>query len=183
MCRSYQDRPVPRSILLRILDSANKSPSAGHSQGVRFVVITNKKKRLEIAKIHGEERYVERGYKAWLSSAPVHILVAVRKADYDERYSEPDKNCSPQDWPVSYPILDTGKALMALYLAAENFSLACGYLGPHAGPDLLSALNLPSDWTHCGLVSLGYPDRVSQKLTHSQKRGWKAFDDIVTWIS
>jgi len=85
------------------------------------------------------------------------------------------------EWDIPYPIMDGGQALMALYLAAEECGLSCGYLGPHAGPDLVEMLGLPHDWRFLGLVTLGYRRGPTAK-TRSQKRGWRDFDEVVRWF-
>ncbi|MCA9776952.1 MAG: nitroreductase family protein [Candidatus Eremiobacteraeota bacterium] len=182
MCRRYQDRAVPRATLLRVLDAARRSPSAGHSQGIRFGVVTEPDKRKEIARAFGEDEYLAKGFPAWLSPAPVHLIAAVSEQAYRERYRLPDKSGGPDQWPVSYPVMDGGKALMSLYLAAEDCGLACGYLGPHAGPDLVKMFDLPEDWRFIGLITLGYRYPEAQGLTRSEKLGWRPFDDVVKWV-
>ena len=163
------------------MQAARQTPSAGHAQGVRFAVLTESSRRREVASAFGEEEFVARGFPPWLSVAPVHLVVAASSKAYEGRYSEPDKRSEPKEWPVPYPVLDAGKALMSLYLAAENFGLACGYLGPHAGPDLVTLLGLPADWDFMGLVTLGYRDRSLERRTRSSARGWRDFDEVVIW--
>lgn len=182
MCRCYIDKSVPRAVLLRVLEAARRAPSAGHSQGVRFAVVSCSQKRREIARAFGEDEFVERGFQPWLSVAPVHLVVAVSSDAYRERYALPDKKTRPQEWPVPYQVMDCGKALMALYLAAEESGLACGYLGPHAGPDLVEFLGLPEEWTFAGLVTIGYRD-PTEGSTRSQRMGWRSFDEVVHWLS
>ena len=40
MVRNYRPDPVPAESIERILDAARKAPSAGFSQGVSFIVVT-----------------------------------------------------------------------------------------------------------------------------------------------
>ena len=42
MARSFEDRPIPRELLERILANAQKAPSAGFSQGWAFLVLEGK---------------------------------------------------------------------------------------------------------------------------------------------
>ena len=182
MCRNYRDQSVPRALLLRVLEAARKSPSAGHSQGFRLAVLTNTQRRLEIAGLFGESSYKERGFKPWLSVAPVHLIAASSWEAYEERYALPDKQTKPEEWSIPYPVLDAGKSLMALYLAAQEVGLACGFLGPHAGPDLVQHLDLPEDWKFIGLVTLGYRSTDGDRPTRSSSRGWREFDDVVRWL-
>lgn len=182
MCRAYLPDDVPREVLLRVLDAARKSPSAGHAQGVRFGVVCEETGRAAIATALGEAAYREKGFPAWLSGAPVHLLVGASQQAYAERYSERDKDSHPGLWPVPYDVLDGGKALMALYLAAQNEGLGCGYLGPHRATPALATVDWPVDWRFLGLVTVGYPDRAGDRPSRSHARGWREFDSVVRWM-
>lgn len=181
MCRSYLDKSVPVAHLHAVLDLARKAPSAGHSQGVRFAVLRDHARRREVARAYGEEQYVARGFEPWLSVAPVHLVVAVEEGAYIERYDQPDKHTGPQQWEVPYPVMDAGQALMTLYAAAQSFGLGTGFLGAHAGPDLVALLKLPDSWRYLGLVTLGYASGRG-RITRSSKRGWKDYSETVLWL-
>lgn len=181
MTREYLSQEIPEAVLHTVLDRARKSPSAGHSQGVRLAVVRSEERRREIALAYGEPTFVAKGRRSWLSSAPVHVIVAVDEESYQQRYSEPDKRCRPEDWPIPYPVLDAGKALMTLYLAAQSFELSAGFLGSHAGPNLVEMLNLPEQWRYVGLVTLGFPVGKSES-TRSKRRGWKPYEETVIWL-
>lgn len=182
MCRSYSEKSVPHAHLLRILEAARRAPSAGHAQGVRFAVITEAKIRAEIAQAFAEPEFLLKGFKPWLSVAPVHIVAALSWQAYEERYAEPDKRVGPQQWDVPYPYLDAGQALMSLYLAAGELGLDCGFLGIHAGTEVGSLLQLPKSWEPLGLVTLGYASQSATTPTRSQRRGRRPFDEVVRWI-
>lgn len=182
MCRAYSPRSVSRAQLLRILEAARKCPSAGHAQGVRFAIARSPLLRTQIAEAVGEAEYLERGFHPWFGEAPVHIVVASDPRAYQNRYNEPDKVTGPDDWPVSYAVLDAGKALMALYLAAEREGLSCGYLGPHKLPGFLQQLEVPQSWELMGLVSLGYRDTSKERASASHRRGWRDFQEVVRWL-
>lgn len=181
MCRSYLNKSVPQAHLHAILDLARKSPSAGHSQGVRFAVLRDPVRRLEVAKAYGEEGYLAKGFEPWLSLAPVHLVVAVEEEAYVERYAQPDKHSGPHQWEVPYPVMDAGQALMTLYAAARSYGLGTGFLGAHAGPDLVEMLGLPPSWRYLGLVTLGYPSGRA-RATLSSKRGWRDYSEAVLWL-
>src|SRR5581483_11985960 len=75
MVRSYTDEPVPRQTIARIVERARKAPTAGFSQGLRFVVVTEAEGRQAVARAGGEDWYTERAMPAWLSQAPVKVVV------------------------------------------------------------------------------------------------------------
>ena len=173
MVRNYTAEPVAPEVVGRMLDAARRSPSAGHSQGISFVVVTDAARRAEIATRAGEDEYVAKGFEPWISRAPVHVVVCVSEETYRERYRAPDK-AGPegeQSWPVPYWWVDAGAALMTLLVAAVAEGLAAGFLGVHAFADLEQLLGLPGDVAAVGVVTIGHPapDRRSGSLDRGRK--------------
>jgi FMN reductase [NAD(P)H] len=178
MVRNYRPDPVDHDTLSRIVAAGTRAPSAGFSQGHRFVVVTAPERRAELATLAGEDRYVQRGFDPWLSSAPAHIVVCVSEAAYRDRYSQPDK--SPDALAtVPYWWVDAGAALMAILLAAVDEGLGAGFLGAHAVPGLGDALDLPPDVAPLGIVTVGHPapDRPSTSVA----RGRRPTSELVHW--
>jgi len=174
MVRNYTDQSVDDDALDRIAASALRAPSAGNSQAIGVVVVTDASVRREIAQLAGEDSYVSAGFDPWISRAPAHIVISVSEMIYRDRYSEPDK-LGPDgqmiEWPIPYWWVDAGAALMAVLLAAVDEDLAAGFLGVHSVPDLASALRLPDEHTPIGVVTIGHPapDRRSASLDRPRK--------------
>ena len=180
MVRNYDPRPMPREKLERIVDAGLRAPSAGNSQGVSFVVVTERSTREAVASLGGEAEYVSKGFDPWISAAPAHVVITVSEKIYRDRYSEPDKlrpDGSVIDWPVPYWWVDAGAALMAILLAAVDEGVAAGFLGVHALPDLGRLLQIPSDHTPIGVVTLGYP--LPDRRSASLERGRRPRDSLV----
>ncbi len=179
MVRNYTEEPVDGAAVERIVAAAAKSPSAGFSQGVSFVVVTDAGRRAEIARIAGEPEYVARGFDPWVSRAPVHVVVCVSEEEYHRRYREPDKLVDGEErpWPIPYWWVDAGAAMMVVLLAAVAEELAAGFLGAHDVPGLATCLGLPGDVVPVGIVTIGHPapDRRSSSLD----RGWKPAAQVV----
>ncbi len=184
MVRRYRDTPVPRATVRRILDTARRAPSAGFSQGQRFLVITDGGRRAEVAALAGEDAYVDAGFHPWLSAAPVHVVPCVDEQAYRDRYAESDKlgpDAEP-DWPVPYWWLDAGASFMLLLLAAVDEGLAAGFLGVHRLPGLADLLGIPARIHPIGVVTIGHPLR--DRRSGSLDRGWHDLDEVVhheTW--
>lgn len=159
MVRRYRDQPVDSAVLERVVHAALRGPSAGFSQGVRLVVITDKERRGAIAGICGESEHVARGRDPWLSLAPVHVVLCVRPDDYRKRYAEPDKATSlpPDEWPAPFWWVDAGAALMLLLLAAVDEALGAGVLQIADPEALRRMLDIPADVDPVALVTIGYP--------------------------
>ena len=179
MVRNYTEEPVTRDAIERIVGAARKAPSAGFSQGQRFIVVTDPDVRAAIARAADEPEYVANGFDPWISSAPVHVVVCIREDDYHERYREPDKLVGGEEieWPVPYWWVDAGAALMLILLAAVNEGLGAGFVGFHALPGIKAELGIPDDVTPIGVVTIGHPapDRKSGSL----KRGRKSKEQVV----
>jgi nitroreductase len=174
MVRNYRPDPVPSETLDRIVDAGLRAPSAGNSQALGFVIITEPATRRAVAALAAEEEYVSKGFDPWISAAPAHIVISVSELVYRERYREPDKlgpGGEEIDWPVPYWWVDAGAALMGVLLATVNEGLAAGFLGVHSLSDLGSLLQLPRDQSPIGVVTLGYPlpDRRSGSLDRDRR--------------
>jgi nitroreductase len=192
MVRNYLDIPVDDATLDRILDRADRGPSAGFSQGVSFVVVTDESTRRTIAMLSGEDDYVRQGFDPWISRAPVHVMICVRKGAYLERYREADKggDDGPQGteegWPIPYWWVDAGASMMLLLLAVVDEGLAAGFLGAHNIGAIEELLEIPDDVSPVGIVTIGHPapDRRSGSLRRGRRadtvhRGrWDAGDAV-----
>lgn len=183
MVRNYTDESVDADALARVVDAGVRSPSAGFSQGQRFVVVTNEAQRLSIAVAASEPEYVAQGFDPWISKAPAHIVICADKNAYLRRYSEPDKTgdggapSTEEDWPVPYWWVDAGASMMSILLAAVDEGLAAGFLGAHNLEMIHEALGIPDDILIVGVVTIGHPatDRPSGSLT----RGWNDRSTVV----
>ncbi|MGI9584205.1 MAG: nitroreductase family protein [Acidimicrobiia bacterium] len=183
MVRNYTDQPVAPDAIDRIIDAGIRAPSAGFSQGQRFIVVTDIDKRHAVARAAGEDEYVAEGFDPWISSAPVHVILCADKAAYLSRYSEPDKAGADgrasveEDWIVPYWWVDAGASMMAILLAAVDEGLAAGFLGAHAFDEIQEAMGLPQDVLIVGVTTIGHgaPDRTSASLS----RGRTNREDVV----
>lgn len=157
MVRSFLDKPVAEDAIGRVVAAALAAPSAGHSQGVRLVVVTAAQRRRQIALAAGEPEWVAKGYRPWLSVAPVHLVLGVRPDDYRDRYDATDKAGSRQasEWEVPYWWFDAGAAFEAVLLAAVNEDLAAGFQGAHNVPGLAAIVGW-SDVDAAGVITLGH---------------------------
>jgi len=186
--RAYDGRPVPRDTLERITNAAVvRAPTAGFSQGLRLVVVTDPATRKEIAIAASEEELAAQGRPRWKADAPVHVVVLTREADYHERYQQPDKlkitGGTELEWPAPYWYVDAGAAVMALMFATIDEGLATAIFGVTDVPALRSALDLPDDLHFVAVVTMGYPAEADEPSkgasVFSQRR--KRRGDVVHW--
>lgn len=174
MVRRYRPDPVADDVLVGLVDTARRAPSAGFAQGQSFVVVTDAVLRTRIAELCHEPAWVARGREPWLSVAPAHLVPCVRAAEYERRYAEADKARSrgPDGWDVPFWWVDGGAALLLLLLAAVDEGLGAGLLDI-TDPDALRALlGIPADVSPLGLVTVGYAhgDQPPSSATRRPRR-------------
>jgi nitroreductase len=187
--RTYAERPVPRDLLERITSAAVvRAPSAGFSQGLRLVVVTDPETRREIAVAAKEDELAAQGRPRWKAAAPVHVVVLTREDDYHDRYRKQDKlkitGGREIDWPAPYWYVDAGAAAMTLMLAAIDEGLETAIFGVTDQEALRRILGLPDDVSFVAVVTLGYPsegpDESSSGARVFSKRR-KARGEVVHW--
>jgi nitroreductase len=186
MVRSYDpDRPVPRETLEMLLNLAIRAPSAGHTQGWRFLILDDITSRERFwAATSGDDPG-----DAWLERmqlAPALVIFFSDRAAYLDRYAEPDKGWLDRDearWPVPYWHVDTGMAAMIFLLAAEDEGLGACFFGvpPDRWPDLFAAFNVPEGLSPVGVISIGHP--APDLRSPSLKRGRRPLADLLAYGS
>jgi nitroreductase len=180
MVRNFTDEPVPDDVIERIVAAGQRAPSAGFSQGVVYVVVTDPATRKAIGEIAGEDGYVQGGFDRFISGAPVQIVICTSERVYHERYNEPDKKPEGEDeidWPIPYWHTDAGASMMAVLLAAVNEGLGSAFIGVHEPAALQRLLGIPDDYQPIGVAMIGHaaPDQKSGSL----KRGRRKLDDVL----
>ena len=164
MVRSFTDEVVAPDALERIVRAARRAPSAGFSQGVEFVVVTERATREALAGGEaGAERMRTRGMQPFAHQSPAQIAICVCPDMYKGRYREEDKarlrGALDDDvlWQVPYWHTDAGCAMMLILLAAVDEGLAAAFVGP--GPrqeEMKTIMGVPADWTIVGLALIGH---------------------------
>jgi nitroreductase len=160
MVRSFTDEPVAPEVVDRIMDVARRGPSAGYTQGVEFVVVTNEATRHAIA-APASEILEKVNLPNFMAQAPVQIVICVSPERYRARYREPDKQrvISEEDqeslWDVPYWHVDGGAAMMLILLAAVDEGIGAAFVS--AEFDLVrELLAIPEDYLPIGLALLGH---------------------------
>lgn len=174
MIRSFKPDPVPEKLIRRILKLAQHYPSAGYSQEVSFVVVTDAAVRSRLRQLRDLR-----------SDAPVLVVPCVSEKTVHDRYREPDKVRSGGkeiDWPIPFWYFDVGSASMIVLLAATSEGLAAGFAGMVGifKPSLLrKELGIPEIYEPIGIISIGYPDHDLDVPSPSLKRGRTRFDKFI----
>ena len=180
MVRAYEPEPVPREVIERIVRSVRRGPSAGFSQGLRLVVVTEAERRRRLAEVVGEE---------WVRNAPVLVVVCVREDDYHDRYRQPDKLAVTGgveiEWPIPFWYFDAGAAAMLILLAAIDEGYAAGLFGVPVEmlPAFRAELGLPGDVEIACCITVGTPtgDDEASALSSRLTRSRRSLEQLIRW--
>jgi nitroreductase len=190
MVRNFSEEPVRRDLIERVVVRAVRAaPSAGFSQGVRLLIVTDPEVRSRIADLFGfEDELLPRGYAPWVRRAPVHVVVGLREDAYHERYREPRKLVDGQEieWSVPWWWIDAGQAIMLLLLAAIDEGLGASLIDLYPAAEsgrLRDALGFENDVKLVGIVVLGHPasDPIRQRMKDDLDLRRLPLDDVVRW--
>jgi nitroreductase len=138
--RAYQDKPVPREKLEKILEAARLAPSARNAEPWHFIAVTDAEKRKALSKGI---------YAKFLVRAPL-VIVACG-----------DKKASP-DW---YAI-DVALAVENMVLTATSEGLGTCCVGSFSEKDVKALLKVPENFEVLMLLAVGY---TQEKVDLSSK--------------
>lgn len=176
--RRYTDQPVPRDLLIHLLDAAIWAPSAHNRQPWRFAVTDSADSKERLARAMGARlrRDLEadgvaedviaadtgRSY-ARITGAAALVVLCLSLVDMDS-YSDDRRNHHEYLMAVQ----STAMAGQNLLLAAHAAGLgACWMCAPLFCPDVVvAALDLPADWQPQALITLGWPAESKSKPRH-----------------
>jgi nitroreductase len=160
MVHAFEQRPVDRDLVDRLLDIARRGPSAGFSQGFDFVVLDDPATLARFWELTEDPQFRHEPEELAVAP-PVLVLALSDPGRYVERYSRPDKIAFGLDradaWPVKFWDTDTAMACMLLLLAAVDAGLGGWFFGTNDGREaLFEAFGIPKDRNLIGIVGLGY---------------------------
>ena len=160
MVRRFDQRPIPRDTIDRIVDVGRRAPSAGFSQGLELLVLDTPE---AVAKFWQITRDPEFGWDpADVAVGPTVIVLPLPDPRrYLERYSQPDKIEFGMDdetnWPVKFWEVDAAMASMLMLLAAVDEGLGGWFFGiTHGEGELLDRFRVPSNLRPIGIIGFGY---------------------------
>jgi nitroreductase len=179
--RRFEEGGVDREVLERIARLAQRTPSAGFSQGQRLVVVTEPDRRKALARICHEDDYQDLEMGPWISECAAQFVPCVSEAIYHRRYGEADKLDEDGNeivWPVPFWWIDVGATMQTIMLAAVNEGLGSGFAGGDVD-EIRAFLGLPAELTPIGVMPVGRP--LPDVRSPSLKRGWVPFDEFARW--
>jgi nitroreductase len=138
--RSYEDRPVSREIMEKILEAGRLAPSARNIEPWHFIAVTDADKRKALS---------GGTWAKFLAQAPL-VIVACG-----------DKKASPKWYAI-----DVALAVENMVVTAVSLGIGTCCVGSFNEKDIKAALKIPDSLEVLVMLSVGYP---SGKLDLSSK--------------
>ena len=185
MVRDFSDEPVDRSLVEQLMANATRIPSAGFSQGVAFVVLTEPGQRRLFWETTSGPEWRGESESVPLTRAPVVIVPLAHKQAYLDRYALPDKAHTPlsreEHWPAPYWDIDTGFGVMLILLTAVELGLGALFFAIFQGDNtLMHALGVPEGYRPIGAIAVGHPTAGTNSRPELPT-GRRHLDDVVRW--
>lgn len=156
--RKYSGKPVEEDKLLRILEAAQKAPSACNRQPWHIVVIRDEMRRQALGKAYPRD---------WFCKAPVIICAC----------GDPAANWARMDG-KNYNDVDVAIAMDHLILAATTEGLGTCWIGAFDPKIVRDVLKLPAGIEPVAMTPLGYPDdppKQSSRKTLKELVHWETY--------
>ncbi|MDR7522916.1 MAG: nitroreductase family protein [Armatimonadota bacterium] len=156
--RTYTNRPIPRDVLVKILEAGRRSGSARNRQPWEFVVATDPKTLARLARCGR--------FASHLAAAAVVVVIVVESAR---------------------DLFDAGRCAQSLMLGAWCLGIASCPATLHHEAQAREVLGVPEGRVMATAVALGYPHprgrgRIERlALGILAGRGRRPLDDLVHW--
>lgn len=162
--RTYQDKPVEREVLSEILETARFAPSGHNTQGVEWVVLTNKD---EIYELSGLVVDWARRMKLYKPDVAASMNLDLLIESWDKDYNAVTRNAPAlvvTHGKKDDPIVPSSSTIAVTYFepAAVSSGLGCcwnGFFSLAAGMHrpLIKALEIPKGNKCFNAMMVGYP--------------------------
>ena len=144
--RKYAQKPVEDEKLQRILEAANRAPSAGNLQGYEIYVVRKPELRLGMVKAAWDQEF--------LAEAPVILVFCANPGRSVERYQERGTEL--------YCLQDATIACTFAMLAAKAQGLDSVWVGAFKEEEVRKLIHLPASLRPVALLPVGYAGKEAK---------------------
>ena len=139
--RAYRPTPVEEEKLIRILETANRAPSAGNLQGYEIVIVRDREDKQALAAAALGQTF--------LVQAPVLLVFFANRSRSAAKYGQRGAEL--------YALQDATIACAYAQLAATALGLATVWVGAFEDEAVARILRAPADWRPVAILPIGYP--------------------------
>jgi nitroreductase len=144
--RSYLDKNVSAEKINELLEAARYAPSSGNIQNWSFIIIRDKKIKMELAEV-ALKQY-------WMVDAPVLIVVCNKVEKIRKFYGIRGE--------LMYSIQNCAAASQNILLKAYSLGLSTCWIGAFDEDAVGRILGLPEDVKAEAMISVGYSDEKEE---------------------
>ncbi|MEZ0396091.1 MAG: nitroreductase family protein [Anaerolineales bacterium] len=155
--RAFAPAPVEEDKLQRILEVANRAPSAGNLQGYEIFVIRKAGQKQALVEAAYDQRFI--------AEAPLVLIFCANPSRSAVRYLERGRNL--------YSVQDATIACTYAMLAATALGLSSVWVGAFDEQAVRRAADIPSDLVPVAMLPIGYASEAG----YSTPR--RSLDEIV----
>ena len=127
--RRYQDRPVPDTVLRRILEAGRLTASAKNAQPWHFIVVQDREKLRQLGRLARTGPYI--------AQAPLAIVVAIEK--------------------TPFAVSDASRAIQSMLLTAWADGVGSNWVGFGGLNEVKALLHVPAELDVLAILPFGYP--------------------------
>jgi nitroreductase len=153
--RKYQDKEVPKDLIMKVLEAGRWAPSASNNQPWRFVVVRDK----ELIRKIGAFSTVIGAINRFIQTVPV-ILVIFSEAHH--RWVD----------------VDCGMCAQNIMLEAHSLGFGTCFIGAFREKDVKDILGIPQKARIIGLITLGYPSEEKKPTTRYEIETIAFFESV-----
>ncbi len=139
--RTYEDKPVEKSKLKKILESANSAPSAGNLQAYEIYVVKDEQKKKMLGEIATNQD--------WIAEAPVVLVFCSNSSRSSRKYGVRGEQL--------YSLQDATIAASYAQLVSHASGLGACWVGAFNEKEVLRILGDPKGLIPVVIMPIGYP--------------------------
>jgi nitroreductase len=155
--RKYQDQPVEREKIEKIIEAVHLAPSACNSQPWKIIIVDDKELKNEVARATFSKTI---SFNKFAVEAPVIAVLVIEKAKLIAQIGGSIKN-------MEYPKIDIGIAASHFCLQAAELGLGTCMIGWFDEKKIQQLLKIPEKRKVGLVITLGYPTedyKMRQKI-------------------
>lgn len=141
--RSFVDRPVDQHQIDKILQAANRAPSAGNLQAYEIYLVTDDRKKNELVSATLNQQFI--------AEAPVVLVFCTHAELTTWKYGDRGRDL--------YTLQDATIACTFAMLAATALGLASVWVGAFDDDRVWEAIGSPTGQAPVAVLPVGYPAR------------------------
>jgi nitroreductase len=145
--RTFKEQEVEEKKIEKLLEMANRAPSAGNLQAFKVIIIKDPEKRKDIAHAaYGQD---------FVGKAPLVFIICADRKESAQRYGDRGSKL--------YAIQDATIYTTFLILSAHELGLATCWVGAFDSAKIAEIIEVNPDVEPIALIPLGYPDEKPRK--------------------